>query len=355
MRREPLYWEDVEEGASLPPIVYELSLTRMVAAVRATGLFDFVHFDRDYARAAGARDAFISTPHLGGLLGRLLTDWSGPHADLRSLSFTMSSPSCAGDVLTVSGRVGRKSITESGERRVDIVDLKVSHAHAPQAASGEATLALPSRTAGAVQPAEMARALALPDPDPQMPDAARAMLGQVKPAGDHTGRPLTEDEIHLWCECLEDWNPLYWDHDFAKASRFGGIVAPPQGTFFGAGSSARMGIGYAKPGVEPPAAVTQGLTGLPLLNRLREDAMRANLAFTLPGFPEVAVARARSDYYVPLRPGDTVRTTQQLVNCSARKKTRFGEGHFVTLVRTTCNQRGEIVRTITMTILHYHA
>src|SRR4051794_13775996 len=97
MGTNTLYWEDVEDGQDLPPFTYELSLLRLVSFVRASGLYDYVHFDGAYAKAAGARDAFISTPHVAGLFGRLLTDWSGPTGEIRSLTFAMRTQSCTND------------------------------------------------------------------------------------------------------------------------------------------------------------------------------------------------------------------------------------------------------------------
>ena len=103
MDQPDIRWEDVEEGQELPGFTYELSLLRLVAFVRASGLYDYVHFDGAYARAAGARDAFVSTPHVAGLFGRLLTGWSGPEGEIRSLAFSMRTQSCAND------RIARKS------------------------------------------------------------------------------------------------------------------------------------------------------------------------------------------------------------------------------------------------------
>lgn len=80
--------------------------------VRASGLYDYVHFDRDYAQAAGARDAFMATHHVGGLFSRLLTDWSGPEADVRSLTFNINTQSCPNDILTLTGKVGRKYVSD---------------------------------------------------------------------------------------------------------------------------------------------------------------------------------------------------------------------------------------------------
>ena len=146
MNYAPVFWEDVQEGEALPSFTYELSLLRLVAFVRASGLYDYVHFDGNYARAAGARDAFISTPHVAGLFGRLLTDWSGPEANVRSLTFGMRTQSCTDDILTVTGRVGRRYRGEDGAYMVDLADLNIAHAHAPKAVVGSATMALPSRS-----------------------------------------------------------------------------------------------------------------------------------------------------------------------------------------------------------------
>jgi acyl dehydratase len=73
-----------------------------------------------------------------------------------------------------------------------------------------------------------------------------------------------------------------------------------------------------------------------------------------PGCPEIAVVQAVSQYFVPLRPGDTARSEIRMKNCSAKKATKLGEGYFVTAERLVYNQRSELVRTFELTTLHYH-
>jgi len=354
MARQTVYWEDVREGEPLPPYTYELSLLRLVAFARASGLYDYVHFDRDYAQAAGARDAFISTPHVAGLFGRLLTDWSGPEAEIRSLTFAMRTQSCTNDILTVTGNVGRQYRGEDGAYLVDLVDLNIGHSLAPQAAVATATMALPSRSGEAARPLNSPPAEDPPTPPADMPDFARPFLGKSQPGGDLPARPLTKDEIHLWCEALEDWNPLYWDEEFASASRHGGIIAPPTGLFLGAGSAAGLGVGTMKPGKQIPEPVRQGLTGIALLQSLRQSLIASSTLVIPPGCPEIAVVQAASRYFVPLKPGDTARSEIRMKNCSARKATKLGEGYFITSERLVYNQRSELVRTFELTVLHYH-
>jgi acyl dehydratase len=353
MGQESLCWEDVAEGQSLPSFTYELSLLRLVSFVRASGLYDYVHFDGAYARAAGARDAFISTPHVAGLFGRLLTDWSGAGGEIRSLTFSMRTQSCTNDILTVTGRVGRRYRGDDGAYLVDLVDLNIGHAIAAQAATATATMALPSRSgekalplgAGGSAQADVAAA--------EVPEFARPFLGKSRPGGGLPAQPLTREDIHLWCEALEDWNPLYWDEAFAAASPLGGIVAPATSMFFGAGSSARLGIGYLKPNEQVPDAVRQGLTGIRLLQSLRQSLVQGSTLVDPPDCPEIAVVQAVCRFFLPLRPGDTLRGELRLKNCSQKKKTKLGEGYFITTERSFTNQRNELVRTQEFTVFHY--
>jgi acyl dehydratase len=353
MSRQSLFWEDVGEGAALPPYTYELSLLRLVAFCRASGLYDYVHIDRDYAQAAGARDAFISTPHVAGMFGRLITDWAGPEAELRSLTFGMRTQSCAGDMLTVTGKVGRTYRGEDGACLVDIVDMNIAHPLAPQAAVATATVSLPSRDGERARMPAAPPGGDVPVPD-DTPDFARPFVGRLQPGGYLPERPLTKDEIHLWCEALEDWNPLYWDEEYAAASRHGGIVAPATGSFFGAGSAAGLGVGYMKPGKTIPDGVRRGLTGIPLLQALRQSLVTAGSLVQPPGCPEIAVVQAAQRYYVPVRPGDTLRAEVVMKGCSPRKSTKLGDGYFIASERRFFNQRNELTRTMGMNVFHYH-
>lgn len=353
MGQGTVFWEDVEQGQALPSFIYELSLLRLVAFVRASGLYDYVHFDGAYARMAGARDAFISTPHVAGLFGRLLTDWSGPQGEIRSLVFSMRTQSCTNDILTVTGRVGRRYRGEDGAYLVDLVDLNIGHAIAAQAATATATMALPSRSGTPALPPSTIEPVRNETPAGDVPEFARPFLGKSRAGGWLPARPLTRDEIHLWCEALEDWNPLYWNEDYAAGTRHGGVVAPATAMFFGAGSGARLGIGYGKPGEDVPDAVRQGLTGIPLLQSLRQSLVQGGTLVNPPDCPEIAVVQAACSFFIAVRPGDTLRGELRMKTCSHKKKTKLGEGYFITTERLFYNQRDELVRTQAFTVFHY--
>lgn len=349
-----LNWEDIEEGQAIPAFDYELSMLRLVAFVRATGLYDYVHHDAEYARAVGIKDAFAATPHIGGLFSRAVTDWTGPSGLIRRLEFRMTGQCLRNDMLHISGSVAGKRRLDDGSALVD-VELNIATGDSPSVASAKVTVAVPS--ADGTQP------LVTRDRDPDdlvvanddMPDFAKAYLGQVREGNWEPREPLEASNVHLWCEALEDWNPLYWDADFAARSPVGGIVSPPIGLFFGPGSGVVVGLGYKKPGVDVPAPIVQGLHGMELMSALRQELIKGGVPFPPPDCPETVVTNAVYNFYRPLRVGDTLRTEQRLATCSQLRKTRLGEGYFTSGENLLFNQHDELVRTVTLNLFCYRA
>jgi hypothetical protein len=100
--------------------------------------------------------------------------------------------------------------------------------------------------------------------------------------------------------------------------------------------------------------VRAGLTGLPLLQSLRQSLVQGSTLVDPPDCPEIAVVQAESRFFVALRPGDTMRSELRMKNCSQQKKTKLGTGYFVTTDRRFYNQKDELVRTQEFTVFHYH-
>jgi acyl dehydratase len=347
-----LFWEDVEEGAALPGFSYEMSQLRLVAFVRATGLYDYIHFDRDYARSVGAKDAFASNSHISGLMGRLITDWAGPSAEIRSFGFMMRGQCCAGDVLAVSGKVGRKFRDGHGHCLVEIADLNIATQDQPSAAMATAVVALPSRQHGPVTTRKEIPELRSDVTAGEVPAFAQHLVGKTKEIT-YRAQPVAESELHLYCEAVEDWNPLYWDKVHAVGTRHKGLVCPPLAQLYGAGSSGPIGVGYGKPGQTVPTGVQKGLTGIALLQDLRQVLIATQAPIALPGFPEVVISNSQIECYRPVRVGDELRAEQFMTGCGPLKRTRLGEGHFFSWVNIEKNQLDELVRTVSYTMFMY--
>ncbi len=136
-----LTWAQVAEGDEVPPLTLPITHLRLVYAASATRDFSPQHSDPRYAREkALARDIFANTPFQLGLVSRYLTDWAGPDCRVRRLRLSMRRNICAGDLLTLTGRVVRKY--REGEEA--LLDLEVELATQEGVASVcQCTVALP--------------------------------------------------------------------------------------------------------------------------------------------------------------------------------------------------------------------
>lgn len=97
--------DGVRVGDTLPVLEFRVGFMDLMRAAQGTRHPVPMHTDRAYARAAGSRDAFFSTLWQAGVLGRFVTDWSGPQGVLTQLGFAMLDNICPDDVVTVAGEV----------------------------------------------------------------------------------------------------------------------------------------------------------------------------------------------------------------------------------------------------------
>ena len=136
-------WEDVEEGEELPELSMPITVTRCVYLASATRDFSPQHSNRDYAQdRSKTKDVFLNTPFTMGLISRFMTDWAGPRSTVRRMKIEMRGNVCAGDNMTITGRVTKKQV-EDGEHRVEL-EITISTQDGPMTPC-TATLALPSR------------------------------------------------------------------------------------------------------------------------------------------------------------------------------------------------------------------
>jgi len=148
----------------------------------------------------------------------------------------------------------------------------------------------------------------------------RKYIGRVSSgfveAVDEVNKPM----IRIWCEMVEDANPLYTDEAYAKKSEYGGIISPP----------AMLMTWGLPPQWSPKATKTPShvLMDLPL-----ED------------FPINLSVGCTEEYLLPIRPGDRLHYNTKLDDISPLKRTRLGVGHFITYTYYYYNQHNELVAT----------
>lgn len=156
----------------------------------------------------------------------------------------------------------------------------------------------------------------------------KAMVGEEAgpfEATDEVNRAM----IRHWCEAMEDGNPLYSDEEYAKKSKYGGIIAPPQ-----------MAQVFCMAPLWPKKELTD-----PQANavRMMDEA----------GYFGVVATTTSQEYFRPLRLGDRLTYTLRLASVSPEKKTRVGIGHFITSEYTYRNQDGEVVCIQPFTVLKF--
>lgn len=142
MSTATLAFEDVREGAALPPFTVALTLQRLVMEAAANRDFAPIHHDRDIAKATGAPDAYANTMLVQAMFEATVRQWMGLAGRLRKLTFNMRSFAPSGAMLSGHGRV---AVTRGSPDGGGLVDLEVwTESGGAQAAVGTATVWLPA-------------------------------------------------------------------------------------------------------------------------------------------------------------------------------------------------------------------
>jgi len=100
-----LRFGDVAVGDELPVLEIPITPTLVVAGAIASGDYQEVHHDAALAKERGTKDIFMNILTTNGLLGRYITDWTGPEALLKSVRLRLGAPNFPGDTMTLTGRV----------------------------------------------------------------------------------------------------------------------------------------------------------------------------------------------------------------------------------------------------------
>ena len=125
-------------GLELPPLPIPVTATLIVAGAVASQDFTEVHHDHAQAREAGMPDIFMNILTTSGLCARYLTDWAGPKATLKTLSFRLFAPNTPGDCMRFTGAID--DVSEDGGTTQVEVSFKGSNSLGLHVA-GKATLA----------------------------------------------------------------------------------------------------------------------------------------------------------------------------------------------------------------------
>ena len=140
---QQLYFEDVEVGSEITPLVKRPGNVQLFLFSTVTRNAHRIHYDKDFANVEGHEDCLVHGPLQGAFLVQLMTDWIGKHGVLKKISYQNRARAYVGDTMTCKGRVTRK-YAEDGENRVDC-EIWDERQTGEVCAPGTATVSLPSR------------------------------------------------------------------------------------------------------------------------------------------------------------------------------------------------------------------
>jgi acyl dehydratase len=138
-----IYAEDVKVGDELPPLVkgpiQQIQLTRYAGA---SGDFNPIHQDHEFAKAAGMGDVFAHGMLSMGFVAQAVTDWAGA-GRVRKISVRFAAIVRLKDIVTCRGRV----LATSSKDDEHLVELEIwaENQKGEKVVTGKATVALPSR------------------------------------------------------------------------------------------------------------------------------------------------------------------------------------------------------------------
>ena len=144
--------------------------------------------------------------------------------------------------------------------------------------------------------------------------------------GDTMIMEVEKGAIKRYADAIGDYNPLYWDDDYAKNSRYDSIIAPPG--FFG--------------------WPTKWITVMPISSELYGEA-RAVLVQI--GYGRVLDGGVEYEFLCPVRAGDALAAVEKIADISEREG-KTGKMVFMTLETTYTNQNGDLAAKARSTIIY---
>jgi hypothetical protein len=226
---------------------------------------------------------------------------------------------------------------QENERHKAEIELKISTERGRAIATAPIVLDL---VADGVWPAAQVLSVSAPavELDDEMPDAMRARLDErvVRRAP----FPVSEAQIGYWCDMVRDAHPAYQRVDGSSTE----AVAPAASmSIWNLNRAGQLGVTASAPDVDAPDQAAW------------PSVTESDWPFEwrAPGAREVIVQRRHAEFGAVIRPGDLIRSTAQLLNCSGRRRTRLGDGYFVSRYEVYQNQNDEVIGSTTMSLFQY--
>ena len=148
-RPEALAFLDVNVGDELPTLILPITRTLIVSGALASRDYQDVHHDSELAKSRGSKDIFMNILTTNGLVGRYVTDWSGPSSLITEVKIRLGAPNHPDDTMSFTGSVTEKGpLAQDGQSGLVTVAVRGANQLGDHV-SGTVVVALPMNTEAA--------------------------------------------------------------------------------------------------------------------------------------------------------------------------------------------------------------
>ncbi len=110
-------FSSIEVGVELPSLSIPITRTLIVTTAIASRDYQDVHHHHELAQDRGSKDIFMNILTTNGLVGRFVTDWSGPKGHLKEINIRLGAPNYPDDTMVLTGQVAAVEVSESDPAR----------------------------------------------------------------------------------------------------------------------------------------------------------------------------------------------------------------------------------------------
>lgn len=140
---EQLYWEDVQEGTEVTPLVKNATTQQLVRWAGASGDFYQIHYDKDFALGNNLPGLIVHGALKSAWLGQLVGDWTGNEGRIKSYGCSYRGMDIPNDELTCKGVVTKKRV--EGNEHIVECDIWLENSKGEKTTPGTAVVVLPSK------------------------------------------------------------------------------------------------------------------------------------------------------------------------------------------------------------------
>ncbi len=138
MMDKAVAFSELQVGDSLPEFAIEVTTSLIVSGALASRDYTPVHHDKAHAQSQGLQDVIMNTLTTNGLVGRFVTDWTGPDAIIKRSALKLGVPNIPGETMKLRGTVKEKD-ADAGTLVLEVVGSNSWGDHV----TGTVSLALP--------------------------------------------------------------------------------------------------------------------------------------------------------------------------------------------------------------------